>query len=351
MKPGWIDDRAREIDVDRYEAALARQLQLTKPAGSLGRLEDFATRLAGLQGVERPTLDRVGIVVFAADHGIAAEGVSLFPQSVTVEMIRNFASGGAAISAAARQLGASLEVVDVGSVSDPGSLNGVVSARIGSGTANFLQQPAMDEAQLTTAMGVGRDAVLRAIERKAQIFIGGEMGIANTTSATALACALLDADPDEIAGPGTGLDAAGVNHKVTVIRQALQRHRFAFVDPWQTLRCVGGYEIAALSGAYIACAQSGMPALIDGFITSAAALAALRLRPDIAPWLFYAHTSAEPGHARILRALDVEPILNLGMRLGEGSGAAVAVPVLRMACALHNEMATFAEAGVSESHG
>ncbi len=350
MKPGWIDERVCEINVDCQAAATARQLQLTKPAGSLGRLEGFAIRLAGLQSTERPTLERVGIVVFAADHGIAAEGVSLFPQSVTVEMIRNFAGGGAAISVAARQLGASLEVVDVGAVSDPGPLVGVVSTRIGCGTANFLRHPAMDEAQLTTAMDVGRDAVLRAVEKKIQLFIGGEMGIANTTAATALACALLDAQPEEIAGPGTGLDSAGVIHKVSVIRQALQHHRSAFVDPWHVLRCVGGFEIAALAGAYIACAQSGVPALVDGFITSAAALAALRLRPDIAPWLIYSHTSAEPGHARILRVLDAEPLLNLGLRLGEGSGAAVAVPILRMACALHNEMTTFTEAGVTESH-
>lgn len=351
MTPEWIEDPVREIDGAMRAAASARQLQLTKPLGSLGQLEDLAVRLAELQGAENPTVDRVSIVVFAADHGIAAEGVSLFPQSVTVEMIRNFARGGAAISVAARQLGAELEVVDVGAAVDPGLLDGVVSARLGCGTANFLHQPAMDEKQLTGALAAGRDAVLRAAERRAQLFIGGEMGIANTTAATAVACALLDADPGELAGPGTGLDSAGVSRKAELIHLALQRHRTSFTDSWHVLRCVGGFEIAALAGAYIACAQCGVPALVDGYITSAAALAALCLQPDIAPWLFYAHTSAEPGHARILHALGAKPLLNMGMRLGEGSGAALAVPILRMACALHNEMATFAEAGVSESHG
>lgn len=347
----WIHQPVRDIDPQSREAALARQLELTKPQASLGRLEEIVVRLAGLQGTSRPTLERVRIAVFAADHGIAEEGVSLYPQSVTVEMIRNFARGGAAISVAARQPGVSLEVVDMGARLDPGPLDGVVDARVGAGTANFLQCPAMDERQLAAAMVAGREAVLRAAAARTQLFIGGEMGIANTTAATAVTCALLGVDPVEIAGPGTGLDADGVAHKAAVVRDALDRHRPALGDPLQVLRCVGGFEIAALAGAYIACAQQGIPALVDGFITTTAALTAVRLRPAIDSWLLYAHTSAEPGHARILEVLRAKPLLNLGMRLGEGSGAAVAVPILRMACALHNDMATFAEAGVSESHG
>lgn len=350
MTPQWIDDSIQAVNDTSREAAAERQLTLTKPPGSLGRLESLAVRLAGLQGTQRPELERVRIVVFAADHGVAAEGVSRFPQSVTVEMIRNFARGGAAISVAARQLGAALEVVDVGAAREPGAFASVVSARVACATANLLHRPAMEEEQLISACNVGRDAVLRAVEHHAQLFIGGEMGIANTTAATALACALLGVDPETLTGPGTGLDAAGIAHKVAIIRQALERHHSLLDDPWQALRCVGGFEIAALTGAYIACAQQGVPALVDGFIASSAALAAQRLRPEIAPWMFHAHTSAEPGHIRVLESLGAEPLLSLGMRLGEGSGAAVAVPILRMACALHNDMATFGEAGVSESH-
>lgn len=351
MKPDWIDEPVHAVDEVRREAAGARQQQLTKPPGSLGVLEGLAVRLAALQATDRPAVDQVSITVFAADHGVADEGVSLFPQAVTTEMVRNFARGGAAISVAARQLGAHLEVVDVGAALAPEPHDSVVDARIAAGTANFLRQPAMEEEQLAQAMMAGREAVLRAVARGTQLFVGGDMGIANTSAATAVTCALLEIDPETVAGPGTGLDEKGVAHKVQVIRGALALHKVTADDPWRVLCCVGGFEIAALAGAYIACAQQGIPALVDGFISTAAALAALRLRPDIAPWLFYAHTSAEPGHARMLEALGAQALLNLGMRLGEGSGAAVAVPLLRMACALHNEMATFAEAGVSESHG
>lgn len=347
MNTQWLENPAHHIDLTALAAAQARQGQLTKPPGSLGLLEEIAVRLAAMQGTQQPRLERVRIAVFAADHGIADEGVSAFPQAVTGQMIANFAHGGAAISVLARNLGASLEVVDVGSKMDSAALPGVIVSKAGEGTANFRRQPAMHEAQLAAALQAGRDAVSRAVQDDVQLFIGGEMGIANTSAATAVACALLGKSAAEIAGPGTGLDTAGVAHKARVIDAALALHQPALASPLAILRHVGGFEIAALCGAYIACAQSGLPVLVDGFIASAAALLALRLRPDVANWLFFGHASAEPGYAHLMQALDARPLLSLDMRLGEGSGAAVALPLLRLAVALHGQMATFAEAGVS----
>ena len=206
----------------------------------------------------------------------------------------------------------------------------------------------MEDESLIEALNVGRERALASRADGSRLFIGGEMGIANTTSASALACALLDLPADRLAGPGTGLDRAGIEHKTAVIEQALRLHAGHIRSPWQALRRLGGLEIAALAGAYIGCAQQGLPVLVDGFISSVAALAASRLLPGADDWFLYAHSSAEPGHRAILEALAAEPLLDLGLRLGEGSGAAVAVPLLRQACALHNGMATFAEAGVSE---
>ncbi|OGT16810.1 MAG: nicotinate-nucleotide--dimethylbenzimidazole phosphoribosyltransferase [Gallionellales bacterium RIFCSPHIGHO2_02_FULL_57_16] len=329
-------------------AALARQGQLTKPPGALARLEDIAVQLAALQGVERPQLQRIHISVFASDHGVAAEGVSVFPQAVTAEMVRNFARGGAAISVLAKQLSATLEVINLGTVSVVEALPGVRDERIAAGTANFLQQAAMTETQLAAALQSGRDAVLRAKQSGAQLFIGGEMGIANTTAASAIGCVLLQIAPVLLSGPGTGLDSNGVAHKARVIEQAIALHHLSHDNPLAALRHVGGFEIAGLCGAYIAAAQQDLPVLVDGFISSVAALAAVRINPAVRNWLLFGHTSAEPGHQRVLAALDAQPVLQLGMRLGEGSGAAVAVPILQLACALHNGMATFAEAGVSE---
>ena len=205
----------------------------------------------------------------------------------------------------------------------------------------------MTEHQLALALGAGRHAAERARLADCQIFIGGEMGIANTTAAAALACALLDASPPTLAGPGTGLNPRGVAHKAAVIQRALDHHAGNLASPLEALRRLGGFEIAALTGAYLAAAHMGLPVLVDGFISSVAALVATRIQPDVADWFFYGHASAEPGHAAVIQALEATPLLDLGLRLGEGSGAAVAVPLLRLACALHNEMATFAEAQVS----
>jgi nicotinate-nucleotide--dimethylbenzimidazole phosphoribosyltransferase len=325
--------------------ALERQARLTKPPGSLGQLESLAVRLAALQGTGRPQAERFWISVFAADHGIAGEGVSAFPQAVTRAMVRNFVRGGAAISVLARQLGAPLEVVDVG-ILDPVDEPAVISARAGRGTANFAQCPAMTESQLEICLNAGRTSIERARAAGTQIFIGGEMGIGNTTAASALACALLDVSPEAMAGPGTGLDSAGIRRKREVIARALELHAVSLSQPRDCLRCLGGFEIAALAAAYLYAAAERLPVLLDGFIAGVAALAAVRLQPACRDYLIFSHRSGEPGHRLILEALEAAPLLDLSLRLGEGSGAAAAAPLLRAACALHNEMATFAEAGV-----
>jgi nicotinate-nucleotide--dimethylbenzimidazole phosphoribosyltransferase len=340
----WLHREAPDVDGAAAAAARQRQLELTKPTGALGRLEDVAIRLAGMQGLPRPRIDQLHISVFAADHGVAAEQVSAYPQAVTAEMVKNFARGGAAISVLARALGAQLEVVDLGCAFDSGDDPSVLRRALGPGTANFLQAPAMSQAQLREACEIGQQCAQRASASGAELFIGGDMGIGNTTSAAALACALLNAPARDLAGPGTGVDSAGVARKIAVIRRALALHPME--TPLEALRCVGGFEIAALAGAFVACAQQRLPMLIDGFVATSAALAAARLSAGAEHWMLFGHRSAEPGHARMLAALGAEPLLSLDMRLGEGSGAAVAVPLLRLACALHAEMATFAEAGV-----
>jgi nicotinate-nucleotide--dimethylbenzimidazole phosphoribosyltransferase len=263
-------------------------------------------------------------------------------------MLRNFVAGGAAISVLARQLGASLEVIDLGTALPLEDLSGVRHLHLGAGTANFAAGPAMSVDQALLALQAGRDSLLRAQQAGAELFIGGEMGIGNTTAASALACWLLDCPVAGLVGPGTGLDGAGVAHKAAVIEAALVLHRPALATPLEALQYLGGFEILALVGAYVAAAQQGVPVLVDGFICSVAALAAVRLNPASRDWLLFAHTGAEPGHQRVLHALAAEPLLQLGLRLGEGSGAALAVPLLQLACRLHNDMATFAEAAVAE---
>lgn len=345
---GWLHAGCMRSDEASREAATQRQATLTKPPGSLGRLEALAIRLAALQRTDAPAAERVWISVFAADHGVAEEGVSAFPQVVTGEMVRNFAAGGAAISVLARALGARLEVVHLGTVNDPGELAGVRRQIIAPCSGNLCTTAAMTPVQLQAALEAGRASVQAASADAAQLFIGGEMGIANTTSATALACALLDVEPERLVGAGTGLDAGGIAHKAAVIARALALHAQADA-PLDQLRRLGGFEITALSGAFIAAAQAGIAVLVDGFIATVSALAAVRINPQVRPWLLFSHCSAERGHRSVLEALDAEPLLALEMRLGEASGAAVAVPLLRLACELHNGMATFAQAGVSEA--
>lgn len=327
--------------------ARERQMQLTKPPQALGDLETIVIRLAGLQARERPSVERVHISIFAGDHGVVAEGVSAFPQAVTQQMVANFLHGGAAISVLARSLKAQLEIIDTGILEALPAQEGLIIQRAGAGTANSAQTEAMTTDQLETALQAGYAAAERAHAQHAELLIGGEMGIGNTTAATVLYCALLDLSPPTMTGAGTGLDAAGIRHKTQVIETILYRHALCGQDALAWLRCAGGFEIAALTGAYLRAAQLGLPILLDGFITTAAALVAIKLQPALPEWLFLSHASAERGHKQAIASLGLHALLDLNLRLGEGSGAAIAVPLLRQACFLHNQMATFAEAAVA----
>lgn len=347
MSSYWWQADCQAPDTAVETAAWERQAQLTKPTGALGELEAAVVQLASLQRTVRPRLEHVWITVFAGDHGVVEEGISAYPQAVTVEMLRNFVSGGAAISTLGRRLGASLEVIDLGTATPYVALPSVRRIDLGPGTANLAKAPAMTEAQCNAALDAGRDSVLRACAQGADLYIGGEMGIGNTTAASALGCALLDVRVEQLVGRGTGLDDKGLERKRAVIQRALSLHATAS-SPYQQLCRLGGFEIAALAGAYLACAQQGLPAVVDGFISSVAALCAVRISPAVRPWLFFGHCGAELGHEAVLEALHARPLLSLGMRLGEGTGAALAVPLLQQACALHAEMATFAEAAVSD---
>jgi len=342
----WLKLPAKTIDNTSAEVAMARQSQLTKPAGSLGQLEQLAIKLAALQS-DSPRADNVHITVYAADHGVMAENISAYPQSVTAAMIRNFASGGAAISVLANHLNASLDVINVGTATELEAIKGVQDQRIANGTANFHQQAAMSEAECKQAMLIGQHNVECCQQNGTQIYIAGDMGIGNTTAASAMACALMELPAEQLAGPGTGLNAEGVSHKAQIISEALLLHQQHLDSPLAILRYLGGFEIAAMVGSYLQCAKSGLPVVIDGFISSVAALCADRICPGSRHWFLFSHHSAEPGHSVVLQALDASPLVNFNMRLGEASGAAVAVPLLRIACALHNQMATFEEAAIA----
>lgn len=347
MTMKWFDTPGADLDNAFKERAILRQSQLTKPPGSLGVLEDIAVRLATLQQSEYPCADSLSIAIFAADHGVATEGVSAFPQEVTAQMVMNFLQGGAAISVLAKQLDANLEIIDVGIMSPLKRQEGLVVQRAGAGTANIVEEPAMTHQQQEQAFTAGYDAVERAMANKPELFLAGEMGIANTTSATALYCALLGLTPEQVTGAGTGLDSAGIKHKTNIVKRIIERHRGCGNNTLEWLRCVGGFEIVAMVGAYIRASQRGLPVMVDGFISSVAALCAVRIQPEVNKYLFFSHISAEKGHRVVLEVLKQKPLLDLGMRLGEGSGAAVAVSLLQSACALHNQMATFEEAAVA----
>lgn len=341
-----LNNQVNPPDLAFYKKALNRQALLTKPLGSLGLLEDIAVRLAAMQKTEQPTIEKVWVSVFAADHGIAAESVSAFPQVVTAEMVKNFVRDGAAVNVLSRFVKAHFEVIDLGLVNTV-DLDAVIVARAGNGTANFAKQVAMTEMQLQIALNAGKAAVSRALEQQMQLFIAGEMGIANTTSASAIACVLTGLSVKQLTGAGTGLNDEAIIHKAKVIQQALLLHQKFLETPLKVLQYLGGFEIAALVGAYIFAAQQGLPVLIDGFITSVAALLAVKINPDTQPWFFYAHRSQEKGHQLVLDQLQATPLLDLNMRLGEASGAVAAVPLLQMACKLHNEMATFEQAEIT----
>ncbi len=344
----WLNAAVKQPSLKAQQAAQARQRQLTKPTGSLADLEQVAIQLAALQDCERPDIPKPWISIFAGDHGVMAENISAYPQVVTRQMLQNFAGGGACISVIAKEYGAVLRVIDCGSVGEPYTYAGVERHCVRAGTANFRLQAAMTEAECLAAMQIGRDSVAAAVAQGASIYVAGEMGIGNTCSASALGCLLLQLPASQLTGTGTGIDAERLAHKTDVIQQAIDLHQANVGnDAFKILCAVGGLEIAAMTGAYIHAAQLGLPMVIDGFISSIAALIAVRISPEVRTWMIFGHQSAEFGHARVLAALDAQPLLKLNLRLGEGSGAGAALGLIRLACRLHNDMATFAEAAVA----
>lgn len=345
----WLNTPAKKTSDSAKQAATERQAILTKPPGSLGQLEDAAISLAALQDKPIPCIDKVMIRIFAGDHGVVEEGVSAFPRVVTGEMIKNFAAGGAAISVLAKHLNADFGVLNMGTVVDLDELSGVESINIAKGTANFCRQAAMSDTELSAALEAGKQVAEVCHEHKFELFIGGEMGIGNTTSASALCTALTDRAIEHWVGKGTGVDSDGIERKKAAISKAIKLHQPNKTDALEVLRCLGGLEIAGLVSCYIRCAQVGVPVLVDGFISTAAALVACKINPSIRSWLLFSHCSDEAGHKFILEELDATPLIQLGMRLGEGSGAAVATPLLQTACRLHKQMATFEQAGVSNN--
>ncbi|HYR78648.1 MAG TPA: nicotinate-nucleotide--dimethylbenzimidazole phosphoribosyltransferase [Candidatus Dormibacteraeota bacterium] len=337
------------LDDDAARAAEQRLNSLTKPAGSLGCLEDIVRRYAAIRHDGSAQMGRGAIAVFVADHGVAAEGVSAFPQTVTAEMLRNIASGGAAISVLARRFGYALKVIDVGVKVDTSAtpLDDVIYRRIGAGTANLAQTPAMTPTETTRALEVGIE-VARDLARSGATLIGiGEMGIANRTSAAAILSAITRIAPTAMVGRGTGLDDAGIRHKTAVVVRALERHRGALDNGESMLAALGGFEIAAMAGVCLAGAAANVPVVVDGFIATASAAIAEKIRPGLFEHLFFSHRSAEGGHALALEFFKVRPILDLDLRLGEGTGAALAMNVIQSALALFHNMATFASAGVT----
>lgn len=317
-----------EASAAAVAGARARQAELTKPAGSLGRLEDLAGFIAGWQDTARPRLERVRAAVFAGNHGVAARGVSAFPVEVTAQMVANFAAGGAAINALARHCGAELAVVPL---------------ELDRPTGDIAHEPAMSEADCLAALNAGAAAVAP----DTQLLLVGEMGIGNTTPAAALCAAAFGGEAARWCGRGTGIDEPGLARKVAAVEQALALHRDHCSEPFEMLRRLGGREIAAMAGAILAARLQRVPVLLDGFIVCAAIAPLVAARPEFTRHCIAAHCSAEAGHQRLLDRFALEPLLRFGMRLGEGSGAALAVPLVRAALAVHDEMATFAEAAVA----
>jgi nicotinate-nucleotide--dimethylbenzimidazole phosphoribosyltransferase len=333
-----------------YQSALAVRVQQaldtkTKPPGSLGLLEHTALQLALIQNNEQPQAEHVHVRVFAADHGVVAEGVSPYPQAVTAQMVLNFLSGGAAINVLARQFNASMKVINAGVAADLPEHHDLISLPIGRGTQNFLHHAAMTAEQCEQALQAGIKLISDI--PPANIIVLGEMGIGNTTSAAAILHASTRWPAEQCVGAGTGSDVKGIAHKANVIARAVQRSG-ELVKPQNILRELGGFEIVMMCGAMLGAASQRCAVLVDGFIATAAASMAMQINPAVRGYLIFAHVSAEAPHARWLQHLEVRPLLQFEMRLGEGSGAMMAVPVLRASCAILNEMATFASAGVSD---
>ena len=343
----------RPLDAEAMTAASDHLDRLTKPPGSLGRLEELVVWLAGVTGRVDAPVDHPVVIVAAADHGVArAHPVSAYPSDVTAQMVANFLAGGAAISALARVVNADLVVLDAGTATPiptvtAGIRSRFIHARVAAGTGDMTTGPAMTPDEADRAMTAGFEAGLEAIDGGANVVALGDMGIGNTTAASAMVAAISGAAVRDVTGLGTGLDQDGWERKVTLIERAIEVNRARIGGPLEVLAALGGFEIAALVGVIAAASARRVPVVLDGFITSAAALVACELNPALAPRLLAAHRSVEPGHATALERLGLRPLLDLGMRLGEGTGAALAIVLLNAATAIRDGMATFESAGVS----
>jgi len=336
--------------INDYAAKQARQRQhcLTKPLGSLGFLEELSIQLAGMTGNPRPRFSKKGVIVMAADHGIALEGVSAYPPEVTQQMVLNFIHQGAAVNVLARQANAEVKVVDIGVACDFNDINGLIHRKIASGTQNMANGPAMTVKQAEEAIYIGMEIVAGEIENGLDLLATGEMGIGNTTASSAITAVLTGLPVEKVTGRGTGIDDSGLAHKIEVIRKAIMLNNPNPDDSLDVLSKLGGFEIAGLVGVVIGAAARRVPVVVDGFISSVAALLAVRLVPSVKQYLIASHQSVEIGQLVIWQELGLRPILNLDMRLGEGSGAVLVFQVIEAATSILDEMATFSEAGVSD---
>jgi nicotinate-nucleotide--dimethylbenzimidazole phosphoribosyltransferase len=348
MSIDTLTSQIAPLHEDSMQAARTRQDQLTKPQGSLGRLENLSIQLAGITAQPEPVIRQKVIIVMAGDHGVVAEGVSAFPQDVTPQMVQNFLNGGAAINVLARHVGARVVIVDLGVAVDLAPHPNLVVRKIGYGTQNIAQGPAMNRAFAEQAILAGAEIVAAQIELGLDVLAIGEMGIGNTTPSAAIAAAFTGRPAGEIVGRGTGVDDRGLERKVRVVEKALQVNHPDGNDPLDVLAKVGGFEIGGLVGAILAAAAHRKPVVVDGFISTAAAMLAVKLAPLTRSYLIAAHSSMERGHRLMLDWLQLRPLLDLQMRLGEGTGAALALSLLEASCKILCEMATFGQAGISE---
>ncbi len=339
--------RIGNLDEGAMEAARERQGRLTKPPGSLGRLEALSVQVAGIQGRARPEVSQKVVFVAAGDHGVVAQGVSAYPQAVTVQMVANFAAGGAAINVLARHVGARVVVVDMGVAGETAQTARVVPRKVAPGTADITRGNAMSRRQAQETVRSGMEVFEEELGRGIELAATGDMGIGNTTPSAAIIATFTGRPPAEVAGRGTGVDDAGLARKVAVVERALSVNRPDPNDALDVLGKVGGFEIGGLAGVILAAAANRVPVVIDGVISGAAALVAAGLEPRAKEFMIAGHLSTEPGHRATLEHLGLEPVLDLGMRLGEGTGAALAMCIVEAAVRTLNEMATFEEAGVS----
>jgi nicotinate-nucleotide--dimethylbenzimidazole phosphoribosyltransferase len=336
-------------DAEWVRKAEARQQELTKPAGSLGELERIANRCAGIFASLPVRVDKPRIVVFAGDHGVCAEGVNAYPQSVTATMALNYLNGGAAINCIARICSIDLQIVDVGVMDPIPAQKGLISRRVANGTRNFCKEAAMTREEMFAALAVGIESARQAAADGRNLLGFGEMGIGNTTAASAITAALTGQPARVVVGRGAGADDAMLARKVSAVERALQLHAGHYDDAMETLRRIGGLEIAAMCGFCLGAAACHLPVVTDGFIATSAAALAVRMKPEARDYLFVAHASVEPGHRALTELIGLRPIFDLSMRLGEASGAALAMNVMQCAAEVLNGMSTFAEAGVAAS--